>query len=469
MAQSIINTPPNEFAISTAVKKALSIEFQNEIRPFKNGELSLYGHGDASRKIKETIKAAVQSKIDLVKNFYDLPSADPKVGQPLRETSRDLEKFQLPPKRTFIIAEAGVNHNGSLETALKLIDAAKEAGADAVKFQTFKAEKLATKAAALADYQQEQTTEFKSQFEMLQSLELTDQEFKTLAAHCRRTQIEFMSTPFDLDSLRFLVYELDMARLKIPSGEITNAPLLLAAAQTDIPLIVSTGMCSLEDVRAALTVLAFGCSNPLATSFFEQIRTPPWQPTTQPQMSHQEATRLLSTTLGQRVTLLHAVSEYPAPFEDVNLRAMATLRQEFGLPVGLSDHTLGYSVPVAAVALGAAVIEKHFTLDQSMPGPDHRASLNPLQLKEMVSSIRQVELAMGTPEKRVTPSEAKNQTLVRKSIVAARPIRKGQLFTSDDLAVMRPGTGLSPFQLWSLLDTPSPQDFAEGDLIRLTD
>ena len=325
----------------------------------------------------------------------------------------------------YIIAEAGVNHNGSFELACRLADAAKTAGADCIKFQTFRAEKLVSRTAGKADYQKK-TTGDSSQLAMLKQLELSFDDFRKLKAYCEAIGIQFLSTPFDLESLAFLD-ELGVPFWKIPSGEVTNLPFLLAAAKTGRPAVLSTGMCEMEEIRAAVEALRTGGA--------------------------------------PEIRLLHCNTEYPTPFEDVNLRAMATMREAFGLEVGYSDHTRGIEVPVAAVALGAAVIEKHFTLDRNMEGPDHKASLEPAELAAMVSAIRNVEKALGTAEKKPSPSEQKNIAVARKSIVAKTAIAAGETLTEDNLTVKRPGSGVSPMRWFEVLGSRANRDYQEDELI----
>jgi N-acetylneuraminate synthase len=353
---------------------------------------------------------------------------------------------------TFIIAEAGVNHNGSLDTALRLIDAARAAGADAVKFQTFKSESVISRQALKADYQVATTGRGESQLEMVRKLELDVAAHLRLNEHCKSSGIGFLSTPFDEDSVDLLVDRLDVPLLKVPSGEITNGPLLLKIARTRKPAILSTGMSDLGDVETALGVLAFGYLNsdkgPGIDAFSEAYRSREGQ-----------------TALAKNVTLLHCTTEYPAPFEDVHLRVMDTLRTAFGLPVGYSDHTPGIEVPVAAVARGAVIIEKHFTLDCRQEGPDHRASLEPAMLKAMVQAIRHTESSLGGHIKSVTPSEAKNRPIARKSLVAARDIARGEIFTPQNLTAKRPGTGVSPMNFWRYLGEQSRRDYRADDLI----
>lgn len=349
-------------------------------------------------------------------------------------------------ERTLVIAEAGVNHNGSLELALGLVDAAADAGADVVKFQTFKAEQLATARAKKADYQVANTQQEGSQLAMLKRLELAPDAYPALLARCRARAIRFMSTAFDADSLAFLA-TLDMPAVKIPSGDITCAPLLLQAARLRRPLIVSTGMSTLTEIEDALGVIAWGLTRDDA---------PAGTGDTASAFASEPGRRALA----QRVTLLHCVTQYPAPPHAVNLRAMATMAGAFGLPVGYSDHTLGIEVSLAAVALGATVIEKHFTLDRTMDGPDHAASLEPDELKRMVASIRTIEAALGSSRKAPAAEEMVNRTVARRSVVAARPIRRGEPIALEALACKRPGTGLSPMQIWELVGRPARRDFA---------
>ena len=325
----------------------------------------------------------------------------------------------------YIIAEAGVNHNGSLELAYRLVDAAKKAGVDCIKFQTFKSENLVAKSAQKAAYQKN-TTGDGTQVDMLKKLELSFDEFVALKKYCDQAGLCFLSTPFDFESIRFLD-SIDMPFWKIPSGEVTNYPYLVALAKTGKPVVMSTGMCEEEEVREAIQALrANGAGN---------------------------------------IRLLHCNTEYPTPFEDVNLKAMQTMKDAFGLDVGYSDHTAGIEVPVAAVAMGATVIEKHFTLDRNMEGPDHKASLEPDELAEMVRAIRHVEMALGTGIKTPSPSEKKNIAVARKSIVAKKQIKKGETFTEENLTVKRPGSGISPMKWNEILGTRAGRDYEEDELI----
>lgn len=330
-----------------------------------------------------------------------------------------------------VIAEAGVNHNGSIELAKQLVDKAVEAGVDFIKFQTFKAANLVTKKARQAEYQKNNIGGGDdSQYQMLKKLELTQEEHFELIEYCNQKGVRFFSTAFDFDSIEFLD-SLHLGLWKIPSGEITNYPYIKKIAQKQGDVILSTGMSTSEDIQNAVDVL---------------LR---WGKTK------------------DQITILHCNTEYPTPFEDVNLRAMLSIKEHFGTQVGYSDHTRGIEVPIAAVALGATVIEKHFTLDRNMSGPDHKASLEPDELKAMVSAIRNIEKALGSSEKKVTDSERKNIAVARKSIVAARNISKGEILTEENLTVKRPGTGISPMRWEEVLGTTAVRDFQEDELIEL--
>ncbi len=355
---------------------------------------------------------------------------------------------------TLIIAEAGVNHNGDEALALKLVEAAHSAGADLVKFQTFKAKNLVTQTAKQADYQIINSQKEESQLDMLSRLELSHPAHYRLIERCNELGIEFLSTAFDSESLTFLVNELGLKRLKIPSGELTNAPLILEHAQTGCELIVSTGMATLSEVETALSIIAFGYTQPDSmtpsiSAFEEAYASPEGQ-----------------NALREKVILLHCTTEYPAPFDDINLKAMDTLQKTFNLPAGYSDHSEGITIPIAAVARGAVLIEKHFTLDQNLPGPDHKASLEPEALAAMVKAIRQTESALGSGLKIPAKSEIKNKAVARKSLVAACPINKGECFTPNNLTIKRPGSGISPLNYWSLIGQAAAQDYLAGDLIR---
>ncbi|WP_199616749.1 N-acetylneuraminate synthase [Paenibacillus alkalitolerans] len=353
-------------------------------------------------------------------------------------------------KQTFIIAEAGVNHNGDVDLAYSLVEAASKAGADAVKFQTFKADKLVNKNAAKAEYQKRSTDAAESQYDMLKRLELSEEAHFLLAEKCRALGIMFLSTPFDLESLIFLNSRLRVQKIKFSSGDITNGPLLLEAAKTGKPIILSTGMSTLGEIEDALAVLAYGYTN---------SQEPPSKEAFYAAYGSSEAQELLK----EKVTLLHCTTEYPAPFDEVNLRCILTLRDSFGLRTGFSDHTEGIAVPVAAAALGVDVIEKHFTLDRSLPGPDHKASLEPDELELMIRSIRQVELAMGIRAKRPTPSERKNIRIARKSLYALEDIGEGQTILPEQVTVKRPGDGRSPMDYWELTGKLAQRTYRKDD------
>ncbi|MDR2951399.1 MAG: N-acetylneuraminate synthase [Prevotella sp.] len=334
--------------------------------------------------------------------------------------------------RTIIIAEAGVNHNGSIDLAKELIDAAVEADVDYIKFQTFKAKKLASKTAQKAEYQDRNTSSAnnESQQEMLSKLELSVDDHNELIAYCQKKNIRFFSTAFDLESVDFLA-SLNLGLWKIPSGEITNYPYIRRIAQTKEPIILSTGMSDMDDIKAAIQVLVENGVNK------------------------------------QEITVLHCNTEYPTPMKDVNLKAMNHIAKELGVRIGYSDHTLGIEVPIAAVALGATIIEKHFTLDREMKGPDHKASLEPNELKAMVKAIRNIEEALGIEDKKVSESEQKNIAIARKSIVAALPIKKGEILTEENITVKRPGTGISPMKWETVVGQKAIRDFEEDELIEL--
>lgn len=355
-------------------------------------------------------------------------------------------------ERVYVIAEAGVNHNGSLDMAKKLIDVAAESGADAVKFQTFRAEQLVSKTAVKADYQTLTTDAAETQYQMIKKLELDKQSHEVLFDYCQTRKIQFLSTPFDRESLQLLADQLDLPYIKIPSGEITNAPFLLEIAQKGKPVILSTGMSNLSEIETALSVLAFGYLGKTGRLNLSMLQTA---------YSSIEGQQILK----DKVKILHCTTEYPAPFSEVNLQAMDTMRAAFQLPIGLSDHTQGIAVAIAAVARGATLIEKHFTLDRSLPGPDHKASLQPDELKEMIQSIRQVEAALGTPLKCATPAEDKNKAVARKSLTAAKKIKKGDIFTEDNLTAKRPGSGISPLHYWEWLGRKADRDYEADERI----
>ncbi len=328
----------------------------------------------------------------------------------------------------FIIAEAGVNHDGSIDNAYRLIDAAVEAGADAIKFQTFKAESLVSKNVDKANYQKQTTNESESQFEMIKRLELSVDAHKKLIKYCNEKNIIFLSSPFDHESID-LLNELQLQIFKIPSGEITNLPYLRHIGSLNKKVLLSTGMSNLQEVGDALTIL------------------------------------INAGTKKEDITVLHANTMYPTPMEDVNLNAMLTIQRKFGVDVGYSDHTLGLEVDIAAVAIGASVIEKHFTLDKSMEGPDHKASLEPEELKAMVSAIRNIEKALGSSEKKPSPSESVNIDVVRKSIIASASIKKGEILSDNNVTAKRPGAGISPMKWDKVIGTVASKDYQMDDLI----
>ena len=332
----------------------------------------------------------------------------------------------------FIIAEAGVNHNGSVETAKKMIDAAVQAGADAIKFQTFKTEKLVCKSTPQAEYQMKNSLngESETQFTLLKKLEINQETHRELFDYCEQSGIVFISTPFDLDSID-LLKSLGLQLIKVPSGEITNYPYLKKVAQTFNQVVLSTGMADLGEIEDALNIL------------------------------------INNGVSRENITVLHCNTEYPTPIQDVNLRAMLTIRDAFGVKVGYSDHTLGIEVSIAATALGATVIEKHFTLDKNMEGPDHAASLEPDELLMLVRGIRNTEKSLGSPLKRPSASESKNKPVVRKSIVAAGDIKQGDVFTEENLCVKRPGTGISPMQWDQIINQVARRDYVEDEIIEL--
>lgn len=352
-----------------------------------------------------------------------------------------------------IIAEAGVNHNGSEELAIELVDKAYQSGADIVKFQTFKANKLVTQTAEKASYQKSNTGNSGSQLSMLEKLELSFDSFKRIKQHCDELGIEFLSTAFDSESLNFLVNDIGIKRLKIPSGEINNAPLILEHAATGLDLIVSTGMSTLDDIYNVLAVIAYGLIN--GNKDPEDIKDF--------KSAYQSSEGKL--LLRKKVTLLHCTTEYPAPLNEINLNAMKLMNEEFHLPIGYSDHSNGILVSIAASSLGANIIEKHFTLDKSMEGPDHKASLNPDELKELVQSIRQVQIALGNKEKTPSKSELKNISIARKSLVALKDIKQGDVFNNENLGCKRPGSGITPLRYWELIGKQAKVDFIAGELI----
>ncbi len=360
--------------------------------------------------------------------------------------------MQTKKKGIIVIGEAGVNHNGSLKLAHELVDVAIAAQADIVKFQSFRTESLVSKFAPKAQYQLETTSRSESQFQMLKKLEHSFSDKKKLWDYCLKKSIQFLSTPFDLESLDFLVKDLKVELLKIASSDITNALLLLKAARSGVPMILSTGMSTLGEIEDALGVLAFGYLKLNEAPSLKGFREAYWS------MKGREV-------LFKKVTLLHCVADYPAPFEQVNLRAMKSLAKIFGLRTGYSDHTEGLAVALASAALGAQIIEKHFTLSRKMKGPDHRASIEPGELVNLVRGIRQVEMALGLSTKVPGPSEVRNRPVARKSVVAGTIIKKGEIFSERNLSVKRPGSGNNPTEYWAMIGQRSIRDFAEDEVI----
>ncbi len=353
--------------------------------------------------------------------------------------------------KTLLIAEVGVNHNGSINRALEMIEIAAECGADLVKFQAWKAELLTSRFAERAEYQISNTGSQGTQLELLKSLELRTEDYPKLIEQCNKCGVEFLCTPMDLPSIQMLA-DLKVKRLKLPSGELTNAPFLLAAGRTKLPVFLSTGMASLEEIEAALGALAWGITDKEGIPDYEGCR------------------KLWSELKGKQqlkelITILHCTTEYPAPLKDINLLAMKKIFDCFGLPVGYSDHSEGITVSIAAAAMGATVVEKHFTLDRNLSGPDHLASIEPDQLKQMSEALKEVSLAMGKSEKTAVESEIKNIPIARKSIVAARPITKGEPFSDQNITVKRPGSGVSPWKYWEYLGKPADRDYQEDELI----
>ena len=334
----------------------------------------------------------------------------------------------MKANKVFIIAEAGVNHNGSLDLAKRLIEIAVDSGADAVKFQTFKAESLVSKNAQKADYQKQTTDASESQFDMIKKLELDVETHRELIAYCQEKDIMFLSTPFDHESVN-LLSGLGLQIFKIPSGEITNLPYLRHIGSLGKKVVLSTGMSTLQEVENALTILTG------------------------------------TGTKKENITILHANTMYPTPMEDVNLKAMLTIQKELDIAVGYSDHTIGIEVDIAAVAMGASIIEKHFTLDKTMDGPDHKSSLEPEELKSMVVAIRNIEKALGVYEKKPSPSESVNMKVARKSIVASQNIRKGEGLTENNITVKRPGSGISPMKWDDIIGTVATKDYKIDNLI----
>lgn len=354
--------------------------------------------------------------------------------------------------KTYIIAEAGVNHNGSLKLAKELVKIAKDAGADAVKFQTYKAEKIVTKQALQAKYQVDNLGQATSQYAMLKNLELKFEEFNELEIYCRTEKIQFLSTPFDLESVDFLLDELKMSTVKISSGDLTNTPFIHYIATKRKSIILSTGMATIQEIHEALAYIAFGLANPLEIVTFNKV------------LSFYQ-TKEAKQVLHKFVTLLHCTTQYPAPIDTINLNAINEMKQIFQLPIGLSDHSEGTCIPIAAVSMGATVIEKHFTLDKKMEGPDHIASLDPDELKTMIKDIRKVEQALGNGIKIPTYIELQNRIPARKSLVAKKDINAGEVFSISNLTVKRPGNGIEPSKYWSYLGKVATKSYEEDELI----
>ena len=351
----------------------------------------------------------------------------------------------------YIIAEAGVNHNGRLDAAIELAKEAKKAGADAVKFQSFKTENLVTRDAKKAEYQSKNTANDDSQFEMLKKLELSYAEQTELYHLCNEIGIDFLSTAFDFESLDFLSNQIKIQTLKISSGDLTNGPLLYEFGKTGKNIILSTGMSNLQEIEDALSIIAYGLlkkEHPSEENFKESFKSTQGQ-----------------SILKKKVSLLHCTTEYPAPLDEINLRAMKTLKEKFDLKIGYSDHSEGILVSILAASFGAQVIEKHFTLDKNLEGPDHTSSLTTNELKEMIVSIRNIERIMGDEAKKPTKSELKNRPIARKSLVALENIREGQAFIKDNITVKRPGTGVSPIKFWDILNTKSKKAYKKDEVI----
>ena len=355
--------------------------------------------------------------------------------------------------KTYIIAEAGVNHNGSIDLAKNLIEAASKAGADAVKFQAFSADRLASNSAQMAEYQIKNTGLLEPQIDMLRRLELSKDDFIKLKEYCNNFNIVFMCSPFDMESIQMLVNELDLQCIKIPSGEITNGPFLLKIGQSMRSVILSTGMSTLEEIEQALDVLAYGYLNKATPQSFDDL------------INYRNSSEG-SLLLKEKVQLLHCTTEYPAPIKSINLRAMTTMNEAFGLPIGYSDHSEGIAVSIAAVAQGAVIIEKHLTLDQSMLGPDHKASIEPGLFSEMVLAIRVVEKALGNGQKKPHKIEIKNKQIARKKLVARQVIKSGDKLSGQNMTAMRPGDGISPMRFWDLINRPANQKYIIGEPIR---
>lgn len=426
---SIIDCDENPAAIAAAIDIALA-----RGRTAEQGLSAIFGDGHAGERMAEILAAADLPGLHR-KKFHDHAPALPHV-----------------PGAVTVIAEAGVNHNGSCATAIALIDAAADAGADAVKFQSFKADQLTTATAAKADYQASRTGAEESQRDMLRALELSEDDQRTLHAHCVERGIAFLSTPFDMDSLAFLTDGLGLRRIKVGSGDLTNAPLLLEIARRGCDVILSTGMATMDEIEAALGVLAFGYNGGMGApggAGFDRARRD----------------RTIQAALARKVTLLQCTTEYPAPAGDMNLRAMDSLSARFGLSVGFSDHSQGPAAAIAAVARGARVIEKHITLDCTMTGPDHSASMGSADFAALVTAIRDVEAALGDGVKRPLENEVANKVVARKSLVAACVIKKGEPFTVANLTVKRPETGIPAHEYFDWIGRPASRDFIADEII----
>lgn len=426
LPSSVISCSAQKDAIANAIREAFVLDCSQVINP--------YGRGDASQRIFQKIKNIKEPRNLLMKHFY-------------------IRSVTQRPSQVFAIAEAGVNHNGSLELAKQLVDAAVRAGADAVKFQSFKADRLTVRDAEKAAYQKLSTGSHESQWEMIKKLELDEKSQQELSEYCQKRKIEFLSTPFDEGSLRFLVQQIGIKKIKVASGEITNAPLLLKMAQTGLPLIISTGMTHLDEIEQALAVVAFGYLYP--------DQEPKSHISFQSAFDSQEGKEILR----KKVSLLHCTSEYPAPYQDANLLAIDTLFQRFQLPVGLSDHTPGIAVAIAAVARGAVIIEKHLTLDRTMAGPDHQASLEPKTFKELVDSLRALDSAWGSGQKIPAESEIKNIPIVRKVLVAQKRIERGDRFTNSNLTAKRFKTGVPPIYYWDFLGKTAMKNYQPDEVV----
>lgn len=365
---------------------------------------------------------------------------------------------QVKAQPVLIIAEAGVNHNGSIDRAIEMVEVAKRAGADIVKFQTFSADKLASKDAKLADYQRKGDDDNRSQWDLLKGLELSHEEFARLRDHCKKIGIGFLSTGFDLDELRFLIDELEIPLVKIPSGDITFAPVLVQAGESNLPVIVSTGMAVLDEIREALKFIAWGYAraNGLVAADAKPLAAA---------LDANYAREDVRAIMLEKVTILHCTTQYPAELDILNLNAIGLIADEFGLPVGYSDHSLGTIASVIAVGMGATVIEKHFTLDKSLEGPDHEASLDPVELASLVSQIREATRALGERKKEPAPIELANKAVVRRSLVAKRDIAAGAVITEDDLECRRPLGGRTSADFYEVVGTPAARSYSAGEYV----